>query len=115
MVRHHGTSIVVGVLFLAFGLTLGYRMSRLAVTSQPDGTLRICNSLGTRSVKRSDIEEFRIGSSAGRRIGQRSILVLLRDGSIYGLNATRMTPFGLGSKRPHQQLALLKEWLHAGG
>ncbi len=110
MIRHHGSSIAVGVVFIAFGVTLGWRLLRLGVHSEADGTLTIHNNLGGRRLSRAQIEEFRIGSNGGTRIGQRGVQALLRDGTTYGLDVCR-TPFGIGTQRLTRQLDELNAWL----
>jgi hypothetical protein len=42
-----GSAAAVGLVFIVFGLVIGYRMIQLGVRSGPDGTLTIRNSLGT--------------------------------------------------------------------
>ena len=65
MIHHRGTSIAVGVLFIAFGTALAYRLFRLGVHADPDGTLTIRNNLSSRHLSRDQIEEFRLGSNGG--------------------------------------------------
>jgi hypothetical protein len=62
--QFHGPSIAIGVVFIALGDVLCYRLSRLGASSEADGTLTIRNHLGTRRPSRSDIEEFRLSRSA---------------------------------------------------
>lgn len=114
MIRHHGSSAAVGVVFVAFGATLGWRLLRLGVQSQADGSLTIRNNVGGRRLDRGQVEEFRVGSNGGARIGQRGIQVLLRDGTTYGLDVCR-TPFGFGTRRLSNQVDQLDAWLRNTG
>ena len=111
-IRHHGSSIVVGVLLVAIGVTMGYRLARSGITSAPDGTLVVRNSLGTRRLAASDIEDFRLGHDGGTRIGNHGIQALLRDGTTYSFDVTKM-PFGIGRKLNARRLDLLREWLRS--
>jgi hypothetical protein len=103
--QSHGPSIAVGVVFIAFGVVLCYRLSRLGATSEADGTLTIHNNLGTRRLSRADIEDFRLSTSA--RFGPQSIQVLLRDGTAYGIDVTK----SIRPRRNAERLEALRVWL----
>jgi hypothetical protein len=111
MIRYHGSSTLIGIVFVAVGIAFAYRLLRLGVRSDPDGTLTIRNNIGSRRLTRDQIEEFRIGSNGGIRLGQRGVQALLRDGTTYGLDVGR-TPFGFGTQRLTRQVDLLNAWLH---
>lgn len=110
MIRQHGWSVAIGVVFIAFGALIGWRGVRLGVRSDSDGILTIHNSVGDRRLSRSQIEEFRVGANGGSRIGQRGVQVLLRDGTAYGLDVCG-TPFGFGTRRLTTQVEQLNTWL----
>ncbi len=80
-------------------------------TSAPDGTLAIRNNLGTRVLTRTKIEEFRLGTSGGTRLGQQSLQALLRDGTVYNIDVGRY-PLAMGKKRNAERLQALTTWLH---
>lgn len=111
MVRGRGAAPAVGALFLLFGGTLCYRLVRQAVLSRPDGVLEVRNVIGGRHLQHDQIEDFRLGQAGGKRFGQRSIQVLLTDGTVYALDVTRSGPFGLRAKTAERQLRQLKDWL----
>lgn len=110
MVRHHGASIIVGALFIAFGCALGYQILRLGVRSDPDGVLHVHNRFSNKQFSRSDIEEFRMGTNGGARLGQRGIQALLRDGTTYRLDVCGAS-LGIGTRRLDRQLDQLNAWL----
>ncbi len=112
MIRRHGPSIAIGVVFIAYGLAVGYRLIRLGVTSAPDGTLTVRNNFGTRQLSRASIEAFRLGKSGSTRLGTQSIQALLRDGTMYSLDVTRSS-LGLGRRRNQESLDALTKWLNA--
>ncbi len=111
MIHAHGASAAIGLVFMAFGLGLGYRLLRLGVTSAPDGTLAIRNNLSTRVLTRTEIEEFRLGTSGGTRLGQQSLQALLRDGTVYNIDVGRY-PLAMGKKQNAGRLQALTTWLH---
>lgn len=110
VLRNHGSAVAIGLLFILFGIAIGYRMLQLGVHSGPDGTLTIRNSLGRRRLTRAEIEDFRFGTNGGR-LGMQSIHVLLRDGTVYRIDVTN-TALGLGRKRNTASMGSLKAWLH---
>ncbi|MBV9821585.1 MAG: hypothetical protein JO144_05025 [Actinobacteria bacterium] len=110
IVHHNGPSLIFGVVFLVVGCAIGYRMLRLGVSSDADGALLVRNNLGSRRLTRDDVEEFRLGSNGGARLGQRGIQALLRNGTTFGLDVSR-TSLGLGQQRLNRQLDELNAWL----
>jgi hypothetical protein len=109
-IRHfHGPSIAIGVVFIALGDVLCYRLSRLGAISEADGTLTIRNNLVTRRLSRGAIEKFRLSRST--RFSPRSIQVLLRDGTAYGIDVTKL--IGPGQRRNIEHLEALRAWLRA--
>jgi hypothetical protein len=104
------SSAAVGLVFIVFGLAIGYRVFRIGVRSGPDGTLTIRNNHSTRRLTRAEIEDFRFGGSGG--LGQQSIHALLRDGTVYRMDVTN-TALGLGRKRNAAGLRTLRAWLHS--
>ncbi|GAA1903374.1 hypothetical protein [Lapillicoccus jejuensis] len=113
VVHPHGSSVVVGVVMCAFGVALGYRILRLGVSSGEDGVLHVHNPWASRDLSRGEIEEFRTGTDGGRRLGQRRVMALLRDGTAYNLDVCQAPPFGVGSTRMSRQLDQLNSWLRA--
>ncbi len=112
MIHHHGSSIIVGVIFGAFGVALGYRLLRFGVRSEPDRVLQVHNHFGRRQLVRTEIEEFRVSNNGGSRLGQRGVQALLRDGTTYGLDVCR-APLGIGMGRLGRQLDQLNAWLRS--
>lgn len=110
MIKHHGSSIAVGILFVGLGLALGFRLLRLGVTEQPNGDLQVRNNLGGRRLSRADVEGFRLGVQGGMRLAGNTVQALLTDNTIYSIDVTR-TPSFLGGGRQTRQLAALQAWL----
>ena len=113
LIHRHGPSPVVGVVFVVFGVGLGYSLLRLGVRSGPDGVLVVRNSFSSRRLTREEIEGFQIGTNSGGRLGQSGVQAVLHDGTAYGFDVCR-TPFGFGSQRLNNQLDQLNAWLHPG-
>lgn len=109
MIEHHGPSMVIGIVFIAVGLTLGFRLIRLGVTEQPDGDLLVRNNLSSRTLSRTDVEEFRIATQDSR-LGGNNVQALLADDTIYSIDVTRW-PALLGRGRVARQLTDLESWL----
>jgi hypothetical protein len=107
---HHSPAVVISLLMLAFGLTLGYQIFRLSVTLNPDDLL-VRNYYRTRRVPRADIEGFRVGSLSGQPFG-RTVYLLLRDGAVLPLDAAgRMPLSGRGKAAMQDRLRSLQHWL----
>lgn len=111
MIRHHGSSVPVGIVFIGFALTLGSRLLSLGVSELANGDLRVRNNVSTRTLRRADVEEFRFGLAGGTRLSGRTVQALLVDATTYSIDVARSGPF-LGGNRTSRELALLNRWLH---
>lgn len=111
LLHARGGAIAFLVVFAALGLAFGYRLFRIGVRSGPDGTLTVRNNVSTRVFTGPEIEAFRLGIS-GNRLGEQSLQVLLRDGTVFRLDIGR-TASGPGRKRNARSVQSLTNWLPA--
>lgn len=111
MIRRHGASIIAGVVFVVLGCAFCSWIFRLGVSTRDDA-VQIRNYFVSRQLPRAEIEQFRIGVTGGRRLGERCIQVLLSDGTTYRLDFSR-SPLGLHERRLRAQVNELNSWLHA--
>jgi hypothetical protein len=90
-------AVLIPLLMLAFGLTLGYRILQLSVVIGPQDLL-VRNFYRTRHVARADVEGFRQGALSQQPV-TRAVYVLLRDGTVFPLDVTgRPYFFGRGKE-----------------
>jgi hypothetical protein len=100
-------SAAIGLLMVAFGATLGWRLARLSVRCEGD-LLIIRNNFRSRTLRRAEIEGFRVGQPQGGIPFGNVVYVLLDDDSVLPLDATlRMRRRGSVDR----DLLRLKEWL----
>ena len=101
--------LLVLVLMLGVGMTMGYRMSRLGVVAEGD-TLVVRNHWRTHRFPRSevrDVQEVRVGSGVP---WGRAVQVVLADRSAVSLDVTQTAmPWG-GHARLQSQLQQLRAW-----
>ena len=98
---------LVPAAMLVIGGLIGYRTFRLSVQAHAD-ELVVRNSLRSLTLRRNDIEEFRIGGPAS--FGK-SIHVLLVDGDLLPLEVTTtLGLLGRGRARQQEQLRSLQRW-----
>lgn len=103
-------TVLVPLLMLAFGLTLGYRILRLSVVIGPQDLL-VRNFYRTRHIARADVEGFRQGALSQQPF-TRGVYVLLRDGTVFPLDVTgRPYFFGRGKELLNERIQLLQRWL----
>ncbi len=107
---HGSPAVVILLLMLTFGLTLGYRIFLLSVTLGPQDLL-VRNFYRTRRIARADVEGFRQGALSQQPF-TRGIYVLLRDGTVFPLDVTgRPNFFGRGKTLLDNRTQLLQRWL----
>jgi hypothetical protein len=107
---HGSPAVVILLLMLTFGLTLGYRSFRLSVALGPQDLL-VRNWYRTRRIVRADVEGFRQGALSQQPF-TRAIYVLLRDGTVFPLDVTaRPYFFGRGKTLLDGRTRLLQRWL----
>lgn len=103
-------AVVIPMLMLTFGLTLGYRIFRLSVTLGPQDLL-VRNFYRTRRIFRADIEGFRHGAMSQQPF-MRTIYVLLRDGTVFPLDVAGRPSFSArGKALLEDRMQLLQRWL----
>lgn len=107
---HGSPAVVILLIMLTIGLTLGYRIFRLSVALGPQDLL-VRNYYRTRRIARADVEGFRQGALSQQPF-TRAIYVLLRDGTLLPLDVTgRPIFFGRGTTRLEDRQQLLQRWL----
>jgi hypothetical protein len=104
-------SVVFVVGFMAIGVAFVARMVRTAVIAD-DTTLLVRNFYRTKRFSWQEVEGFRTGRISFQPWG-RMIFVLLRDGNMYGTDATMTTWGRAGRRDPDTMLADLRSWLPA--
>lgn len=105
--------VVVPVLALGFGVSVGTRILRLSLAAEGD-ELVVRNHSSTRRLRRDQIQGFQIaGSRTPIPIG-RTVQALLNDGTVVVLDVLARPHLLPSSKRRlSQQLDQLAEWLAA--
>jgi hypothetical protein len=99
------------LVWLAFALTLLYRILRMSIELLPD-ELIVRNLFRTRRLARREVEGFRVGSY-GPMSFSRCVFALLRDGTMLTLDVT-LRPALPGSWRKRDgSLDRLHDWLDA--
>jgi len=105
--------IVIPVLALAFGASVGARILRLSVATDGD-ELVIRNHSSTRRVPRRDIREFEIAAPRTPIPLGRTVQATLTDGSAVVIDVlARPHLLPSSQRRLHQQLEQLTAWLAA--
>jgi hypothetical protein len=107
---HGSPAVLILLLVVAFGLTLGYRIFRLSVALGSQDLL-VRNFYRTRRIVRAEVEGFRQGALSQQPF-TRGIYVLLRDGTVFPLDVTaRPYFFGRGKRLLDDRTQLLQRWL----
>jgi hypothetical protein len=106
--------VVIPILMLVVGVTIGVRLWRLGVIARGDEFL-VSNYFQTRHLTRAEIEGFRVGTSHHSMPFGRTIYVLLRDESVLPLDVTTR-PFVTKRQRARfdAQLNTLRRWVSDG-
>ena len=103
-------AMVRGAAVFVFGLLLCWRLFRLGAIGTADGRLVVRNHWRDRTLHRNDIAEVTAGQELGRGTN-RSVRLLLHDGSAVALDVTATSFRRLHSDRLERQADQVRAWV----
>ena len=105
-----GWSLVRGIGVAVFTGLLCWRLYRLATIGRADGRLVVRNHWRDRTLHRDDIARVTAGQELGRGTN-RSVRLLLRDGSTVALDVTATSFRAMHSDRLERQAEQVRAWV----
>lgn len=105
-----GPAIIAGVLLVA-GMVIGYRVLRVGLDAH-GSRLIVRNHLYTRTLDRSEIEDFRLGKPPGGNLPiGKAVYIMLANGSVLPVEATgNPLPGKTGRALAEEHLKRLRNW-----